>query len=274
MSNTMKKLSKSDLFHAYAYWMMFALAAQNMERMEAPAFAGMMWQVADKLYDDPEEQKALMLRHTQFYNSQPMVGVMINGIALGMEEQRACGENVPDELISSTKTALMGPFAGVGDSLFIGTLIPILLSIGLGLVGEQGSLAGPLFYIIAWQGIMLPFTWLTFRFGYRSGITAIHTLFESGMKDVAVRFANIVGLIIVGCISAQYVSVKIGWAYVSGEMTMSIQSVLDGILPGLLPLLLTLGAWALMEKKHWKMGRVFVLIFAIAMIGRFFGILA
>ena len=274
MSNTMKKLSKLDLFHAYAYWMMFALAAQNMERMEAPAFAGMMGKVADKLYDDPEEQKALMLRHTQFYNSQPMVGVMINGIALGMEEQRACGENVPDELISSTKTALMGPFAGVGDSLFIGTLIPILLSIGLGLVGEQGSLAGPLFYIIAWLGIMLTFTWLTFRFGYRSGITAIHTLFESGMKDVAVRFANIVGLIIVGCISAQYVNVKIGWAYVSGEMTMSIQSVLDGILPGLLPLLLTLGAWALMEKKHWKMGRVFVLIFAIALIGRFFGILA
>ena len=130
------------------------------------------------------------------------------------------------------------------------------------------------FYIIAWLGIMLPFTWLTFRFGYRSGITAIHTLFESGMKDVAVRFANIVGLIIVGCISAQYVSVKIGWAYVSGEMTMSIQSVLDGILPGLLPLLLTLGAWALMEKKHWKMGQVFVLIFAIALLGRFFGILA
>ena len=274
MRNPLKKLTKRDLFHAYAYWMMFALAAQNMERMEAPAFAGMMGKVADKLYDDPEEQKALMLRHTQFYNSQPMVGVMINGIALGMEEQRAGGENVPDELISSTKTALMGPFAGVGDSLFIGTLIPILLSIGLGLVGEQGSLAGPLFYIVAWLGIMLPFTWLTFRFGYRSGITAIHTLFESGMKDVAVRFANIVGLIIVGCISAQYVSVKIGWTYVSGEMTMSIQSVLDGILPGLLPLLLTLGAWALMEKKHWKMGRVFVLIFAMALIGRFFGILA
>ena len=135
MSNT-KKLSNRDLFNAYAYWMMFALAAQNMERMEAPAFAGMMGKAADKLYEDPEEQKALMLRHTQFYNTQPMVGVMINGIALGMEEQRACGENVPDELIASTKTALMGPFAGVGDSLFIGTLIPILLSIGLGLVSR------------------------------------------------------------------------------------------------------------------------------------------
>lgn len=36
MSNPLKKLTKRDLFHAYAYWMMFALAAQNMERMEAP----------------------------------------------------------------------------------------------------------------------------------------------------------------------------------------------------------------------------------------------
>lgn len=273
MSNQ-KKLTRKDLFHSYVYWMMFALSAQNMERMEAPAFAGMMGRVAGKLYDDPEEQKALMLRHTQFYNTQPMVGVMINGIALGMEEQRSLGENVPDELISSTKTALMGPFAGIGDSLFIGTLIPILLSIGLGLVGEEGSLAGPLFYIAAWLGIMLPFTWLTYKFGYRSGINAIHSLFETGAVDIAVRFANIVGMIIVGCISAQYVSVKIGWQYVSGEMTMNIQGVLDGIIPGLLPLLLTLGAWALMEKKQWKMGRVFILIFVIALAGRFFGILA
>ena len=67
---------------------------------------------------------------------------------------------------------------------------------------------------------------------------------------------------------------KIGWQYVSGDMTMNIQNVLDGIMPGLLPLLLTLGAWALMEKKQWKMGRVFILIFVIAFIGRFFGILA
>ena len=27
MSNSLKKLTKRDLFHAYAYWMMFALAA-------------------------------------------------------------------------------------------------------------------------------------------------------------------------------------------------------------------------------------------------------
>lgn len=270
----MSKLTKKDLWKCYSYWMMYALSCQNMERMEAPAFAGMMGKVAKKLYDDPESQKKLLLRHTQFYNTQPMVGVMINGIVLGMEEQKALGEDVPDELIASIKTALMGPFAGVGDSLFIGTLIPILLSIALGLVGESGSIAGPIFYIVAWLGIMLPFTWLTFHFGYNSGVHAIQTLFDSGIKDKVVRFANLVGIIIVGCISAQYVNIKIGYQYVSGDMTMDIQKVLDGIMPGLLPLLLTLFVWLLMEKKQWKMGRVFILVFVIALLGRMTGILA
>ena len=78
-----------------------------------------MGKVANKLYDSIEDKQALMMRHTQFYNTQPMVGSMVTGIALGMEEERACGKEVPDELIQSVKTSLMGPFAGIGDSLLL-----------------------------------------------------------------------------------------------------------------------------------------------------------
>ena len=46
---TKSKLSKKDVFKSYVYWMMFALSCQNMERMEAPAFAGVMGKVANKL---------------------------------------------------------------------------------------------------------------------------------------------------------------------------------------------------------------------------------
>ena len=70
---TKSKLSKKDVFKSYVYWMMFALSCQNMERMEAPAFAGVMGKVANKLYDSIEDKQALMMRHTQFYNTQPMV---------------------------------------------------------------------------------------------------------------------------------------------------------------------------------------------------------
>ena len=271
---TKSKLSKKDVFKLYVYWMMFALSCQNMERMEAPAFAGVMGKVANKLYDSIEDKQALMMRHTQFYNTQPMVGSMVTGIALGMEEERACGKEVPDELIQSVKTSLMGPFAGIGDSLFIGTLIPILLSIGLGLVGENGSIAGPLFYAAAWLIIMIPFTWLTYKWGYRSGISAVQTIYQSGVMDKVVRFANILGMVVVGCITGQYVSFNIGWVYTSGEMTMDIQGVLDGIFPGALPLLITLACWYLMDKKKVSMGKIILALFVICLAGKFFGILA
>lgn len=271
---TGKKLSNKDVFKSYVYWMMYALSCQNMERMEAPAFAGMFGKIADKLYNSIEDKQALMMRHTQFYNTQPMVGAMINGIALGMEEEKACGSDVPDELISSVKTSLMGPFAGIGDSLFIGTLIPILLSIGLGLVGEGGSVAGPIFYIVLWLGIMIPFTWFTFKWGYKTGINAVATIYKSGVMDTIVRFANTLGLVIVGCITAQYVNFSIKWEYVSGEMTKSIQGVLDGIFPGMLPLIITLLCWRFLDKKPNKMWVLFVVLFAVCIVGQVFKVIA
>lgn len=274
MTDNKKLLSPKDVFGCYRYWMMYALSCQNMERMEAPGFAGMMARVADKLYpNDEKEQQALVKRHMTFYNTQPMVGVIVNGIVLGMEEKRALGEDVPDELINSTKTALMGPLAGIGDSLFIGTLIPILLSIGLGLTGEEGNIIGPLFYLFAWIAIMIPFSWLTYKYGYSIGTKAIQIITESDIKDKVVRFASIIGLVVTGCITAQYVKFGIKWTYVSGEMTKSVQSVIDGIFPGLLPLLLTLLMWYLMDKKKWKLGKLFVIVFALALFGNLTGLL-
>lgn len=272
--NNNRLLSDKDLRNSYKYWMRYALSAQNMERMEGPGFAGMIARIADKLYPDaPEKQKDLVKRHTTFYNTQPMVGTVVNGIILGMEEKKAMGEDVPDELIQTTKTALMGPLAGIGDSLFIGTLIPILLSIGLGLVGEEGSVAGPLFYLVAWCGIMFLFSWITFKYGYKLGADAIKLISENGVKDKVVRFASIVGLVVTGCITAQYVKFGITWEYVSGDLTKSVQSVIDGIFPGLLPLLLTLACYYAMDKKKAGLGKLFIVIFIIALVGEFTGII-
>lgn len=273
-NNEKKLLSKKDLVNSYKYWMRYALSGQNMERMEGPGFAGMIARVADKLYpNDLEKQKDLVKRHTTFYNTQPMVGTIVNGIVLGMEEKKALGEEVPDELIQTTKTALMGPLAGIGDSLFIGTLIPILLSIGLGLVGEEGSVAGPIFYMVAWCSIMFVFSWATFKYGYRLGTDAIKLISENGIKDKVIRFASIVGLVVTGCVTATYVKFGITWQFVSGDLTKSVQSVLDGIFPGLLPLLLTLGCYYALDKKNVGLGKLFIIIFAIALVGKITGVI-
>ena len=124
------------------------------------------------------------------------------------------------------------------------------------------------------MAIMIPFTWLTYKWGYKSGINAVQTIYESGIMDKAVRFANILGLVIVGCITGQYVSFGIGWSYTSGEMIMNIQGVLDGIFPGALPLLITIACWYLMDKKKVSMGKIMIGLFVICLVGKFLGIIA
>ncbi len=44
-----------------------------------------------------------------------------------MEEARANGDAVDGETINGMRAGLMGPIAGIGGSLVVGTLIPVLL---------------------------------------------------------------------------------------------------------------------------------------------------
>ncbi|WP_018963662.1 PTS system mannose/fructose/sorbose family transporter subunit IID [Coprothermobacter platensis] len=265
-------LTSRDVRKAYFSWMFWNLSVQNMERMQAPAIVRMLGTVMDKLYDSVEEKKALLARHTPFFNTEPNIGAIVPGVVLGMEEERAKGADVSDELIINTRTALMGPLAGIGDSLLPGTYIPILLSIGLGL-SKDGSIAGPLFYIVVFLGTMIPLTMWLFNMGYKFGIGAVETILSSGLKDLISSAAAIVGGTVIGGISATYVAANLGWQFKSGDMTISLQNILDGIFPSLVPLLLTLLAYYLIGKKHASIGRAFFIFFVIAVVGvliRFF----
>ena len=64
----------------------------------------------------------------------------------GLEEAKANGEDIDGEMINGIRAGLMGPVAGIGDSLLVGTLIPILLGVALGL-SSGGSPLGAIFYI-------------------------------------------------------------------------------------------------------------------------------
>lgn len=270
----MSLLSKKDVRKCWANWMTYALACQNMERMMAPAFVRMFGTVANKLYrDNPEKQKELLYRHSQFFNTEESAGSIIPGIMLGMEEKKAEGEDISDEAIQSTKTALMGPFAGIGDSLLGGTFRPILCSVAMGLCAETGSVIGPLFYCVVWLMVMIPGTYFLFTRGYKLGIDAANVLFAGGKKDIITRMASILGLFVVGAITAQYVTATCGWSYVSGDMTITLQGILDSILPNMLSIGLTLFAWWLFDKKQMTIGKIFVVFIIIALVSSLSGLL-
>ncbi len=228
----------------------------------------MMGVVRDKLYPgDKEKQRELLARHSAFFNTEPYFGCLVPGVALGMEEENARSGGMPPELITGVKTALMGPFAGLGDSLYVGTLIPVLLSVALGITGESGNIAGPLFYIAAHLGIMFPVTWLLFRRGYSMGLDSAQSILSGGIKDRLTSAMNVVALTVVGAITSQYVNITTGWVLRRGEeVVFDFNEAMQGIFPNAITLILALVTFWLMSKKKIGLGWMFLIIFVFSVV--------
>ncbi len=267
MSEEKRTLSKKTIRKAYWDWMFWNLSVQNFERMEGPAIVKMLADVREELYPgDAEAQKEMLERHSIFFNTEPFLGCIVPGIVLGMEHEMAQGGDVQPEFINSIKTALMGPFAGIGDSLLPGTLCPILLSIALGLCAN-GEIIGPLFYVIVFLGIMLPLTWFLFSYGVKTGANAAELVLSGGIKDKVTKAAETVGLIVVGAVTASYTKVNIGLVYTSGDLSIDIASIFNSLLPGLSVLIVSMIAYVLMVKKKWTVNKMMLLFLVVAIVG-------
>ena len=261
----MSKLTKKDVSKAAWYWTFFHHCTQNYERMMGLAFCATLAKPLKKLYgNDKKGLSEALTRNMAFFNTEPQLGSLIPGMTLALEEAKANGEPVDPEVITSTKSALMGPFAGIGDSILVGTYNPILLSIGIGL-SAGGSPIGAIFFFLTWTISVVALKYFGFIKGYSMGMDAVTSLLHSGLKDKIVTALNIIGLIVIGGVASTTVAAPIKLAFVAGEMNVEIQaSILDKILPGLVPMLLTLLCYWLIDKKGWSANKIILLILAIA----------
>ena len=241
------KLSKKALFRCYANWSFFHLCSFSYERMEAFGFCQSMMPVIKELYpNNKEEETKALMRHTVFYNTEPVIGAMVPGIVAGIEETKANGADVDDDIINGVKAGLMGPLAGIGDSLFQGLVGPILLSIGISLAAS-GSVAGPLFYLLTFLPILLAFSYWIFDKGYKMGADSVNLFL--GEKSKAVQNAmKVLGLIVIGGIGASYINFALNINVAVEGGSVSVQSFLDGVFPKFLPLLVLYLVWLLMVK--------------------------
>jgi len=267
-------LSKKTVFKSYVTWMSYNLALYQPETMQAPCLVKMFGDIREELYpNDPAKQKELMERHLPFFNTEPFLGCLIPGIALGMEAQKAAGEDIPDDLITAIKCALMGPFAGIGDALLPGTYIPILLAIACGL-SNNGSPLGAIFYMVVFLATMIPLTWFLWNKGVELGASAAELILGNDLKDDLINALNIVGLMVVGCIACAYSNINICWTYARDGVTIvDLGALINGVWPKLPVYLAAIGTYVLMAKKNWSTNKVILLYLGIAVVGYFLGIL-
>lgn len=269
-------LTKKDVRKVWFNWLWVNLSTQNMERMQAPAVVRSLWSVKDKLYPgDKESQKDLMSRHMEFFNTEPIWGGLTVGITLAIEEEKALHpDDIPDELSSSIKTALMGPAAGLFDSLFQSTLVPIILAIGIGVSAETGSIAGPLIYIALFWLIVPTVSWFLFYNSYKIGLAGVQSILQSGIKDRIISAANVVGLTVIGAVTASTANIKSGIVFTSGEMVVDVNEILNGIQPKLLVLIGAFITYYLIAKKRVSVNKIMLLMLVISIVGYFTTIFA
>ena len=265
------KLSKKELRQIWIRFAMTSLSSSSYEKLQAHAEAYSFLPFAKRYYsDDLEAQKRLLVRHSMFYNTEPQTGQLINGIVTSLEESIANKSGVDEEMPTAIKATLMGPIAGIGDSIIQGIVIPILLSIAMGMA-KDGSPMGPIFYMIAYFMIGLFISYFCFMKGYKLGVDAIDVIVGENSRHITNAF-NILGIMVVGGLSANYVALTTKIKYMSGDESVKLQSVLDGVFPKILPLIMVLLAWYLISQKHLSAVKVVLILTGITTIGVLVGI--
>jgi len=262
MSNEVRKASRSALNKCFWNWAFFAHSCYNYERLQGTGFLHSMTPIIDDLYDkdDKEGRAAAMTRHAAFFNTEPRVGTAIIGLSAAMEERIASGETDLAETVTSVKTGLMGPLAGIGDTLMQAILSPLLLSIAIG-ISESGNVLGPVLYSAAFVVIAIVLHRLFFNVGHNQGDEGIAQLLESGAINKVITGAGIMGCTVMGALAANYVSLntRLVVSFATGEFDLQA-NFLDAIMPKILPLGLTLLVYWLMDKKGVSSTRMLVYI--------------
>ena len=242
------KLSKKDIIKSWIRWYMFAQSNYNYERMQATAFAHSMLPVIKKVYKDENERKLAIQRHLAFFNTEPICGSVIHGVTIAMEEERASGNPITDESINAIKTGLMGPIAGVGDTLTQGVITPILLAICIGIT-NTGNILGPIIFILAQYSIMTTISFSMWINGYKYGKKAVEEILRGGKINKVIEAASLLGTLVMGGLVGRFVNLQTQVNWKMGDVNFNLQKdLLDKLMPGLIPCVLTLGVLYLVKK--------------------------
>ena len=282
-----KTVSAKTLRKSFNNWFFWNGCSQQAETMLGMAFGQSMAPVIDELYDTKEAKAEGLKRHITLFNSESQVGSVANGIAIGMEEQLANGVGTA-EAIQDAKVALIGPTSAIGDSLWVATIIPLLLTICLSIA--QGLATAPwigaLLYMIIYPVGTYLLSWTLFKLGYKAGLEGVQRFMVSGQLDKIMSAVTVLGLLVVGALTASFVTCTLNidiktatqvfdeasQTYTEGMISVfNLDNLLNAVFPSIVPLGLTIFVYNLYAKKNWSplaiMGIILVLAIALTAIG-------
>ena len=236
----------------------------NYERMQAN---GWLYGILPGLLaihgEGSDDLKLSMGHNLEFFNTHPFLVTFVMGIVLSLEQQKA-----DINTIRAVRVAAMGPLGGIGDAIFWFTLVPIAAGICSNMAIE-GNIAGPILFLLIFNVVQFAVRFFLMHWSYGLGTKAIELL-TANAKEFT-RAASLLGVFIVGALTSNYGGTALADKFALENGT-TIQSILDGILPKLIPLSLTLGLYFLMKKKGWTPVLCIAALLVLGIVGALIGI--
>ena len=106
--------------------------------------------------------------------------------------------------------------------------------------------------------------------GYFQGVRFITQFGEK--INVFTEAASILGLTVVGCLIPSVVKLVCGLNFASGDVILSVQDQIDGVMPALLPVAAVGIMYYLVKVKKVKMNHIILGTLVVSMIGAALGI--
>ena len=269
-----KKITKNELNKSFWIYQLGCELSNSYERLQSLVFCASMIPAIKKLYsDDREAQKEALKRHLNFFNTEGTIGSSIQGIAIAMEEEKANGAAISDTAITSIKTGLMGPLAGIGDSIIWAGIMPLIISIFIPM-SKSGNIFGGIAPLVLYTAITLYISYLLMNKAYTLGRNSIISLLKDGKIKQVIYSANILGMMMMGALSASYVKIASPLKFKAvGGATIVLQDIFDQIMKGLLPLAAVFLIYYYMQKKGPRYGVIIGTIVIVSIVCSFLGIL-
>jgi PTS system mannose-specific IID component len=208
----------------FPLWQFFSHSSYSFERLQGSGFACAIAPALQRLYPSLQDRAAALMRHLSFFNVEPNWGTVVLGVTLKLEEQHVAGA-VDVDAITTTKQALMGTMSGFGDRVSQGAILPLLLTVAIGICLDPSqqwfdrmshivhsaptdaltpwyTSIGVIAYLALICPLMLAISYSSFHMGYQHGREAVVALLGNATIKRLITFAEWLGAFMLGALAA------------------------------------------------------------------------
>ena len=259
-----QNLDKKTL-NKMAWRSLFLQGSFNYERMQAAGWLYGIIPGLKKIHKDKADLSTSMQHNLEFFNTHPFLVTFVMGIVLSLEQQKS-----DVNTIRAVRVAAMGPLGGIGDAIFWFTLVPIAAGISANMAINDHSMLAPIVFLLMFNVVQFGVRYWLMHWSYSMGTSAIEKLTRNSREFT--RAASILGIMVVGALTSLYGGTTLALTIPNGDAPIVIQDVLDGIMPKLVPLAITLFMYYLIKKHNWSAVKCILLLLVLGLVGAAIGL--